>query len=84
MEVLFASGHAADIVLIVLVLEFAWLVWRGQGVIGAGLIVLPAILIVIGLRFALTDASWPWIAMPLALAFPVHLADLARRGARKP
>ena len=43
--------------------------------------VLPGALIVLALRGALTGADWPWIALPLALAFPAHLADLAARRA---
>jgi hypothetical protein len=35
----------------------------------------------LGLRAALVGASWPWIALPLAASFPVHLVDLLRRGA---
>jgi len=45
------------------------------------LLLLPAALMMLGLRAALVGASWPWIALPLAASFPVHLADLLRRGA---
>ncbi|MFM7349045.1 MAG: hypothetical protein ACKO01_06095 [Erythrobacter sp.] len=79
-EDLFASGHAADAVLAVLVLEAAWLRWGkgwrwGQvlGLLG------PAALIVLGLRAALVGAAWGWIALPLAASLPLHLMDLRGR-----
>ncbi|MBI1402602.1 MAG: hypothetical protein GC147_05255 [Porphyrobacter sp.] len=83
MEWLFASGHAADLVLGVLAAEGAWLRWRrgwGWGRI-AGLLG-PAALIVLGLRGALTGAAWWWIALPLAASLPLHLFDLRDRLAR--
>ncbi len=84
MDALFASGHAADIVLIVLALEALWLVARGTPLPTAMLIVLPGALMMLGLRAALTGAPWPWIAVPLALAFPLHIADLRQRGTGGP
>ena len=41
---------------------------------------LPGALMVLALRAALIGADWVWIALPLALSFPFHLADLSRRG----
>ncbi|GGC34831.1 hypothetical protein GCM10011371_22770 [Novosphingobium marinum] len=79
MEALFRSGHAADIVMTVLILEAVWLILRGWRAIDVVLLILPAVLIVASLRAALVGASWPWIALPLALSFPVHVADLLRR-----
>ena len=59
--------------------EFAWLVWSGQWTAAdAALRLFPGVLMMLGLRAALTGAAWPWIALPLALSFPVHLADLRR------
>jgi hypothetical protein len=82
-EAFFASGHAADLILGVLLIEAAWLRvrhgWR-WGVI-AGLLG-PAALIVLGLRGALTGAPWWWIALPLAASLPLHLMDLRARFAR--
>lgn len=77
---LFASGHAADIVLVVLLIEGAWLrLARGWGwAMIAGLLG-PAALIVLGLRAALTGADWWWIALPLAASLPLHLIDLRAR-----
>ena len=75
----FASGHAADFVLAVLGIE-ALILWRaGRAIREVALLLLPAMLMMLGLRAALVGASWPWIALPLAASFPVHLADLRRR-----
>jgi hypothetical protein len=76
----FASGHAADLILIVLAAEFVWLVARRGRAIDVALALGPAVLIVLALRGALTGAGWPLIALPLVLSFPVHIADLKRRG----
>lgn len=79
MEDFFASGHAVDVVFAVLAIEALWLVRRGRDPRVVALMLLPAVLILLGLRAALTDMAWPWVAAPLALSFPVHLADLAAR-----
>ncbi|WP_240946513.1 hypothetical protein [Novosphingobium sp. ERW19] len=79
MEALFASGHAADIVLAALLLEALWLRLRGWKVADLLTMLLPAALIVVGLRAALVGADWPWISAPIALSFPVHIADVVRR-----
>ncbi|WP_373487206.1 hypothetical protein [Blastomonas sp.] len=76
----FRSGHAADLILFVLAVEFAFLVRRGSKPMDVALALGPAVLIIIALRGALTGADWTWIALPLALSFPVHVADLRRRG----
>ena len=76
---LFASGHAADLILAVLAIEAMWLIGRGREALGVALMLLPAVLMIVALRGALTGADWPWIALPLALSFPVHLADVMRR-----
>ncbi len=79
MEWLFASGHAVDLVLAVIALELGWLVsaggWR---VSDAALRLAPGALMLLALRAALGGLAWYWIALPLMLSFPVHLADLAR------
>lgn len=76
----FSSGHAADLVLAVLVLEALLLLRAGRPAIDVALLLLPGACMMLGLRAALVGASWPWIALPLAASFPVHLADLVRRG----
>lgn len=76
---LFASGHAVDIVLLVIALEFFWLVGMARWTITDALLRLgPGALMLVALRAALIGLDWPWIALPLLLSFPVHLADLTR------
>ncbi len=85
MESFFRSGHAADLILLVLALEaLALWLWRRQR--GAGPdsrailgLVLPGVALVVALRLALTDAWWGWIGLALAAAFAAHLLDLAAR-----
>lgn len=77
---LFASGHAVDIVLAVMLAEAAFLIVRGRDAATVGLAFLPGALILLAVRAALTGAGWPWVALALAASFPAHLADLHRRG----
>ena len=80
MSQLFESGHAADLILAVMLAEALWLVGRrGWRVADALTLLIPGALILVGLRAALTHQDWPWVALPLILSFPVHLADVARR-----
>jgi len=83
MNWLFASGHAADLVLAVLAAEALWLTRRMRP-LDAAAALLPAAMMMVALRGALTGAGWLWIALPLVAAFPLHLVDLARRGALGP
>ena len=79
-EQLFASGHAADVILAVLGIEAAWLrIGKGWGWARVLGLLGPAALIVLGLRAALTGAAWWWIALPLAASLPLHLIDLRSR-----
>lgn len=67
--------------LAVIVAEFAWLVRAKRWpVADAALRLMPGVLMLVALRLALTGAPWPPIALALAASFPVHLADLRRRG----
>jgi hypothetical protein len=79
-EQLFSNGHAADVILGVLLIEGAWLRaakgWSWGAIAG---LLGPAALIVLGLRAALTGADWWWIALPLAASLPLHLMDLRGR-----
>jgi hypothetical protein len=79
MEQFFASGRAVDVVLAVLVAEALWLRLRGQKWANIVPALLPAVLMMLGLRAALTGMEWPFISLPLALAFPVHVYDMHRR-----
>lgn len=83
MDELFASGRAVDIVLIVLAVEAIWLKLRSNPWADIVPALLPAVLMMIALRAALTGMAWPSVSLPLALAFPVHLYDLKRRQAVK-
>jgi hypothetical protein len=82
LQAFFANGTAVDLILGVLVVEFVWLV-RQRGA-RAWLDILlalgPGAMILLALRAALTGAGLPWIGLSLAASFPVHLADLHRRG----
>ena len=85
-EWLFASGHAVDIVVAVLLVELGVLLWRGWPLTRAISMLAPAALILLGTRAALVGADWPWIAGPILLSLPVHIYDVrlrerqARRG----
>jgi hypothetical protein len=79
----FASGHAVDLVLAVILVETIWLLWHGWRASDVALLLLPAVLMLLALRAALVGADWMWIALPLALSFPVHLVDLSRRAKRR-
>ncbi len=76
----FSSGRAVDVVLAVLAIEAIWLKWRGNGWADILPALVPAVLMMIALRAALTGMAWPYISLPLAAAFPIHLYDLKRRG----
>lgn len=77
---LFASGHAADLILGVLLAEAVWLRagrgWRWRAILS---LLGPGALMMLGLRAALTGADWWWIALPLAASLPLHLMDLRTR-----
>lgn len=79
MEQFLASGHAVDVIFAVLGIEAVLLIRRGNQPRAVALTLLPAVLILLALRAALTGMAWPWVVVPLALSFPVHLADLAAR-----
>ncbi len=79
MEQFFADGYAVDVVLVVLGVEAIWLKLRGNSWADIWPALLPAVLMMIALRAALTGMAWPFVSIPLALAFPVHLYDLRRR-----
>ncbi len=80
MSALFASGHAVDIVLAVMLIEAVALIARGRAAATIVLAFLPGALILLAVRAALTGAGWPWVALALAASFPAHLGDLRRRG----
>ncbi len=74
---LFASGLAADIILVVIAGEAIWLrLWRRWHIVAILCRLMPGLLMMVALRAALTGQGWVWIAVPLTLSFPFHLADL--------
>ncbi len=75
----FASGHGADVVLVVLTLEAVWLKMRGWSLREIVGLLGPAVFIVLALRAALVDAGWWWVAGLLALSLPLHLMDVRAR-----
>ncbi|XUU61799.1 hypothetical protein ACRAQ6_05890 [Erythrobacter sp. HA6-11] len=81
---LFASGRAIDFVLVVIAAEAVFLKARGWAMLELVFMLMPAVLILLGLRAALVGAEWWWIALPLLASLPVHLADVRQRKTRKP
>ena len=83
MERFFASGHAVDLVLLVVAAEFAYLnLRRGRGRAGwtdRALALAPGVCLLLAVRTALTGGPWPLVAAALALSFPFHVADVVRR-----
>jgi hypothetical protein len=80
MQAFFASGHAVDVVLVVIALEAAWLIGTRRLRPWPALLVLgPGVFILLGVRAALVGADWWWISLALLASFPLHLLDLKRR-----
>jgi hypothetical protein len=79
MSWLFASGHAVDLVLLFMLVEGAWLVVRRWPVLTVLLMLAPGALMLLALRAALVELPWYWIALPLTVSLPLHLADLRHR-----
>lgn len=80
MSALFASGHAVDIVLAVMLVEMIVLIARKGKAATIIAAFLPGALILLAVRAALTGAGWQWVALALAASFPAHIADMRRRG----
>jgi hypothetical protein len=84
-QTFFHSGRVADLILVVMAVEFAFLYGRGRSrpdpVRATDLLfaIGPGACIVLALRAALTGAAPVWIGAALAASLPLHLADLARR-----
>lgn len=76
----FASGHAVDLILIIMALEAGWLrATRRMGAYALLTVFGPGVCILLAARAALVGADWLWIALALAASFPLHLLDLRRR-----
>jgi hypothetical protein len=81
------SGHVADIALAALVLEAAWFLGPGRKgrpalrlALDLALALGPGACLMLALRAATTGAPTWQILVWLAASFPLHLADLRRRG----
>ncbi len=81
----FSSGHIVDVILLIIVAEYGFLLWRSapaaRGAVALELFfrLAPGACLLLALRAALTGASWMWVGVWLAASFPLHIADLARR-----
>lgn len=78
------GGHAVDVVLVVIAIEFFALVFLRKGrrkKVAQDLFfaLMPGVFLLLALRAALVGADWQWIALLIAGSFPFHLADLSRR-----
>ena len=82
---LFSSGHVVDLILLVMAGEWLLILARApserRAAAGATslLALAPGACLSLALRAALTGAAWPWVAVWLAAALPLHLADMAGR-----
>jgi hypothetical protein len=82
MEQIFASGRIVDVILLLMLAEYAALrLYLGNGVRALGLAgyLLSGAFLLMALRVALAGGGWIWIAAFLAAAFVVHLIDLRGR-----
>ncbi len=84
MAALVESGLVADIILVVLAVEFIVLiVLRGRAhalrIPDIAAMLAPGLFLVLALRGALTGASWQTVAAWLAGALLAHLTDVWRR-----
>ncbi len=89
MNDLFAGGHVAELLLVVLAVEGLALLWlwrrRGQGVPPGPLLAFlgSGAFLALALRAALLGQAWWWVALWLSLALPAHLAWLAMAWRRR-
>ena len=85
MESLFSSGRIADLIVMLVAVEFAVLVaWgrrhgRGPGAASLAATLAAGLFLVLALRSALVGAGAQGIGPWLAAAFVAHLADMAIR-----
>lgn len=80
MQDFIASGHFADLVLLVMGVEaVVLLLWRKAGALDVLCALAPGAFLILAVRAAVTGAGWLWVAFFVAASLPFHLADLARR-----
>lgn len=74
------AGHLVDLVIGCIVLEALALTFRRPGAVRSALPSLGAgLAMALALRFALTDAVWPWVWVCLAAAGVAHGFEVMRR-----
>ena len=79
----FASGHAVDLILVIMAIEaVVLLMTRRMTPWALRLVFGPGVCILLAARAALVGADWGWISLALAASFPLHLLDLRRRLSR--
>lgn len=82
---LFHSGRIIDLILIMLMLEAAWITYnyhrnhRGPAPADACANLAAGACLLLAVRAALVDAAWPWVALGLAAALAAHIWDMKRR-----
>lgn len=85
MAELFASGRIIDLVLVLVLAEiillFGWRRRTGKGPYPLSLLpnILAGAALMLGLRLALVQAWWGWIALCLIFSLLAHLTDLRNR-----
>ncbi|MFL5253866.1 MAG: hypothetical protein ACJ8AI_13405 [Rhodopila sp.] len=80
---LLTSPGWIDLIAILTAIEgLAIIRWRGLPPIATLRMLLPALCLLLALRFALAGRPWPWVPAGLTVALVVHLWDLAARWRR--
>lgn len=85
MSALFASGRIVDLILLLMLIEAAFVVAYRRKT-GCGIAVtdffvtlISGVSLMLALRAALVGLSWHWIALALFASLLGHLTDIARR-----
>ena len=81
----FGASPVADMVLVIMTMEFLALSWRALAkgrparvwdlVLALG----PGVCLTLALRAALLGDAWPWVAVWITAALPLHVAEQVRR-----
>lgn len=80
---LLTSPHWIDAIAILTAIEGLLIIRaRGLSPLATLRMLLPALCLLLALRFALADRAWPWVPLALTVALIVHLWDLAARWKR--
>jgi hypothetical protein len=85
MDALFQSGRIVDLIIGLMMIETAALIayrrFTGRGIATAALLANMAAggCLLLALRAALAGASWTLVAIPVAVALPLHLLDMRGR-----